>query len=686
MRYNNKFFKQGFFHWTAVLLLVLFLGIPARAQQPENRLTPMQVAEIQNVGDAVIAPDGSRVAYTLRVQANPLKENKSAEYELHLLDLLSGDSTPFVTTMSVSSIDFRPEHNSITFLARGADDSVNSLYEISLEGGEAHKLFSFETSIAGYRWAPDGNHIAFMAADPASKKSTSQLPYTPEIYEENLTQRRGYVTNVGMEGHNIHPFDIEGSIYDMKWSPDGERMAIAVAPTPLIDDYYMSQQVMITDRHGEKVLTEIDHRGKLGQIDWSPDGSYLAMIAGADINDPIAGRLFVVSSEGGEPNNIQPDFPGMFEQFRWADNNTLNYLASKGVWSTYGRINSDGSGMETIVNTGGPNLQEFSKSANGHLAFVADSPVHPSEVYVMKNDQQAPQRMTNSNSWLDDIAMGEQEVVSWTARDGKELQGVLIHPVNAPKDSTYPMITVVHGGPESHYDHGWLTGYSQPGQVAAGKGYYVFYPNYRGSTGRGEAFAKSSQGDLAGAEFDDIVDGVDEFVDAGIADPDKIGVTGGSYGGYATGWMSTRYTDRFAAGVMFVGISDNISKWGTSDIPEELYLVHARKRIWDDYQFFLERSPIYYAGQAKTPLLIMAGKEDTRVDPGQSYELYRHIKTRTDTPVRLVLYPGEGHGNTKSTARFDYNVRMMRWFDQYLKGEKQRPDSELEMEEIGIQN
>lgn len=294
--------------------------------------------------------------------------------------------------------------------------------------------------------------------------------------------------------------------------------------------------------------------------------------------------------------------------------------------------------------------------------------------------------MTNSNEWLENVEMGEQEVVTWTARDGKELQGLLIHPVNAPKDSTYPLVTVVHGGPESHYNNGWLTSYSQPGQVAAGKGYYVFYPNYRGSTGRGVSFAKSSQGDLAGAEFDDVVDGVDEFVEAGIAHPDKIGVTGGSYGGYATGWMATRYTDRFAAGVMFVGISDNISKWGTSDIPEELYLVHARKRIWDDYQYFLERSPIYYAGQAETPLLIMAGKEDTRVDPGQSYELYRHIKTRTDTPVRLVLYPGEGHGNTRSTARFDYNVRMMRWFDQYLKGEEQRPDTEIDVEAVDIQN
>lgn len=177
----------------------------------------------------------------------------------------------------------------------------------------------------------------------------------------------------------------------------------------------------------------------------------------------------------------------------------------------------------------------------------------------------------------------------------------------------------------------------------------------------------TSQGDPAGKEFDDIIDGVDYLIENYNIDGDKVGITGGSYGGYATAWMATRHTERFAAGVMSVGISNNISKWGTSDIPEEMYLVHSRKRIWDDYEFYLERSPIFYADQAKTPLLILHGKEDTRVSPGQSYELYRHLKTRTETPVRLVLYPGEGHGNRNSTARYDYNLRMMRWFDTYLK-------------------
>jgi dipeptidyl aminopeptidase/acylaminoacyl peptidase len=248
------------------------------------------------------------------------------------------------------------------------------------------------------------------------------------------------------------------------------------------------------------------------------------------------------------------------------------------------------------------------------------------------------------------------------------IQGLLIRPLDYEEGTRVPLVMVVHGGPEAHYSNTWLTAYSLLGQMAAAKGYAVFYPNYRGSTGRGVEFSKTSQADPAGTEFDDLVDGVDHLIETGLVDADRVGVTGGSYGGYATGWMATRYSDRFAAGVMFVGISNKVSKVGTTDIPNEEFLVHARKRPWDDWQFFLERSPIYYADQSETPLLIMHGAEDPRVHPTQSMELYRHLKLRGDAPVRLVFYPGEGHGNRNASARFDYTLRALRWFDHYLMG------------------
>lgn len=661
------------------VLFCLVLPVAAASQdmQAITGLTPLQVAHIQQVDEIAISPSGEVVAYTVTKPADPRKENKPAESNLYVQDLSVQESMPFVTTMDVSSVAFRPQKETVTFLGKREGDETVGLFEISLSGGEARRILSFPTGIGDYSWAPDGNNLAFIAADTIEKPE-SALPYEPEIYEENLTHQRGFLMNMAEENYRPYQLQIEGTVYQMHWSPEGERLAVAVAPTPLVDDYYMHQQVVIVDYYSGKILTKVDHQGKLGPIEWSPDGTKLAMLAASDLHDPIAGRLHIVSAADGTTQQLQPHFEGKFEQFQWGENNVLYYLTSRGVWSTYGRLNADGTNMENLVEEGGPYLESFDRAADGTVAFVADHATHPRELYYYHPEQDTVQRLTNSNEWLASVTLGRQEAVSWTANDGTELQGLLVYPVNYQKGEKYPLITTVHGGPEGHYNNGWLTSYSSPGQVGAAQGYFVFYPNYRGSTGRGETFAKSSQGDLAGDEFDDILAGVQELTKAGLADSSKVGVTGGSYGGYATGWMSTRYTDHFAAGVMFVGISNNISKWGTSDIPEELYLVHARERIWEDYPSFLERSPIYHAGQAETPLLIMAGKEDTRVDPSQSYELYRHIKTRTDTPVQLVLYPGEGHGNVNATARYDYNLRMMRWFNQYLKGETEgQPNEEI---------
>ena len=176
------------------------------------------------------------------------------------------------------------------------------------------------------------------------------------------------------------------------------------------------------------------------------------------------------------------------------------------------------------------------------------------------------------------------------------------------------------------------------------------------------------QGDYAGKEFDDLVDAITHLDKQGIINKDRVGITGGSYGGYASAWGATALSEHFAASVMFVGISDQLSKFGTTDIPNEMYNVHARSYPWEKWQWMLERSPIYHTDKAKTPLLIMHGDSDTRVHPSQSMELYRYIKTRTDTPVRLVLYPGEGHGNRKVAAKLDYSIRLMRWMEFYLKG------------------
>ncbi len=635
-----------------ISLAILAFQVLTVVAQDRQSTTPIDVPNIKLVVSASISSDGQHIAYTLLEPADPLKENKPPAFQLHLYDISSGISYPFFTQSSVGDVAFRPGKPSITFLTKRADDENRSLYEISLRGGEANRIYSFDRAINSYEWSSNGETLAFISTEKKPEKESSP-PYSAEIYEENLTYTRAYIVEIGGQ---VRELSLDGSVHGIHWSPDGTKLAISLTPTPLVDDSYMQKRISIVDASSLAKTGEIEHAAKLGPFKWSPDSKRLAFIAGAHINDPTPGRLWVVDAQGGTPKRVSPDYAGKFEQIQWQDAKTIHYLGSKGAESEFGTVQIDKSDLKVLVLGMASNVLAFSAADNGNIAMLSESADHPTELFLLSEKTKTPARLTDSNPWLKERLMGKQEVIRYKARDGQEVEGILIRPVEEQPGRKYPLITVVHGGPESHFDNGWLTWYAALGQMGAGAGYSVFYPNYRGSTGRGLEFTMSSQGDPAGKEFDDIIDGIDYLIENGLVDKDKVGVTGGSYGGYATGWMSTRYTERFAAGVMFVGISNTISIWGTSDIPEELYLVHSRKRIWDDYEFALKRSPIYYAGQARTPLLIMHGKDDPRVHPGQSMELYRHIKSRTDTPVRLVFYPGEGHGNRNSTARLDYNL------------------------------
>lgn len=653
------------FNWCFVAFL--FIATSSNTVYAQG-ITAEHIADIKTVTSSLISDDGKHIAYTVSIPADPLKVNQPNSNHLYVLNTESGISKPYYTTAEVSQIAFRPGKGTLTFLSRKSGDTTNAVYELDFTGGEATQLFSYNSNILGYSWSPDGSKILFTIMDRTEKPKTT-LVYTPDFYEENFGQRKAFIYELNTPDNPLQ-LNVEGSVYMLTWSPDGSKIAVSAAPTSSVDDSYMKQAVKVVNASTRNIIASVDNQGKLGQIVWSPDGTKIALRAAKDLNDPTNGCVLIVSAQGGKPQIIDKDFLGKYEQIIWKEANTIHFLASEGIGSALGTIRPDGTKKQIIYSTKTHEVTSFSKTANNVFSFVASSPTHPAEVFTMADKRNVtPQKRTDHNPWLAGLKLGKQEVITYKARDGQfDIEGILIYPLNYQQGTAVPLITVVHGGPESHYSNGWLTGYSNPGQASAARGYAVFYPNYRGSTGRGTEFTYSSQGDLAGKEFDDVVDGVDYLIAQGIADKNRIGVTGGSYGGYASAWMSTYYSDRFAAAVMFVGISNNLSKWGTSDIPEELYLVHSRSRIWDSWQKNLERSPVYYVDRSQTPLLIMHGSEDPRVHPAQSMELYRHIKVRKpEVPVRLIYYPGEGHGNRNSGSKYDYNLRMLQWFDTYLK-------------------
>lgn len=672
------------------------VAAPAAALQQEGEtLTPEDVARLRSVGQVVTSPDGAHVAFTVSVPRIPFEdEDGPAWSELHLLEVSSGRTRVYVGgEVNVSGLAWSRDGRAITYLARREGDAARALYAIPLGGGESVKLLEHETGVGSYTFSPDGREIAFLAADPADQRRAelAEEGIRPEVYEEEMRFTRVWVARIDLDAAisgeatateaaaTARKLPIEGHVSVVEWAPQSDRLVAVVAPTPLVDDSYMRRRIRVVDAGDGTVLARIENPGKLGPIAWSPDGERLAVVSAAEVHDPAAGRLMVVPAAGGELTDLLPGFEAHVTDVAWRDAETIVFTAAEGVHTTVNEIRRDGSDRRVRVAAGGPILHGLSLSDQGRTwASAGDSPHHPNEVFVSAGGE-APVRMTNSNPWLESKRLATQEVVEYEARDGLSIQGLLIRPLDERPGERYPVIVQVHGGPESHYDQGWLTAYSAPGQVAAARGMAVLYPNYRASTGRGVEFSKLDHRDTAGGEFDDIVDGVDHLIEVGLADPDRVGVTGGSYGGYATAWLTTRYSDRFAAGVMFVGISNQISKVGTSDIPDEMFLVHQRLRPWDDWEFFLERSPIYWADQSETPLLIAHGKQDPRVHPGQSMEMYRNLKLRGAAPVRLIFYPGEGHGNRNAAARYDYSLRQLRWLEHYLKGPGgEKPPFEIE--------
>ncbi|MXO66993.1 prolyl oligopeptidase family serine peptidase [Altererythrobacter endophyticus] len=633
-------------------------------------MTAEDVARLESVQTIAISPDGSRIAYTTRSLPDVTsgEEDGKARQRLNLTTGPDAARAFLPDDMGVSSVSFSPDGSMITFLWSDEGEKT-ALWGIPVDGGSHRKLAAIEdAAIRKYAWAPDGSTVYMLtgAAPDEARDAEKEAGFDAVVYEEEQRFNRLFAAEVNRKRPDKNPREITvpGYVSDIEVAPDGNWAAITSAPSPLIDDAYTSKRLQILDLASGNIRRVIETPGKLGDFEISPDGTQISMIAAVDANDPAATTLHLVNVANGTYRALNAGAPEATVDTEWMADGRLATIAHVGAQSRLRIYTEDGNLVEDIAS--GPIILTGLESGGNRIAVEADSPRHPSELFLWSNGRF--QRWTQHNEWLADVDFVEQRTMRYTARDGQQIEGILIEPVGGVPAGGAPTIMDVHGGPESHESNGWLTAYSMPGQVAAGEGYAVFLPNYRGSTGYGTAFSKQHQNNYTDPEFTDIVDAKRALVEAGITDPDRTGITGGSYGGYATAWSATALSDEYAAGVMFVGISNQVSKFGTTDIPNEMYLVHARKWPWEDWQGMMEVSPIYHVDTAETPLLIMHGEDDPRVSPTQSYELYRNIKLRKpDTPVRLVLYPDEGHGNAGAAARYDYNLRMMRWFDTYLK-------------------
>lgn len=682
------------------LASLLFL-CPILTSQTKT-LTTHQVCEMSSVGSAMVDPSGEFIAYTRSYPHDALKKDAAARSELWMTTRGAGEGRRFLNG-SFGNVSWTADGGALLFTAKRSGDDFTSLYSISKDGGEANRLFIPHASIRYYSMSADGKRVAYVcnvphAESPWKKRGFDQFEYGVENHRVQMRVR-----DLSTQKETLIP--VKGAPWELAFSPNGKKLAFWASPTSKVDDRYMARSLWVCDGQGGEPNIVVRTPGKVGAMHWGPNSERIAYISGADIHDPKEGILNVahLKARSGQVinNRLTPkNFEAHVADMTWVKGKDgedgFVLLVNQGLWS-YGMY-QPANGGEIVHMTKSVKVDEskdapvvwrsldVKQAAGGTSRFVAvaESAAHPRELFV------DGKRVTFSNPGTFDgadgkplVALGKQVGIKYTARDGVEIEGVLIYPVGFKKGTRYPLICMIHGGPEAHYSHAWLTAYSMPGQVAAGRGYFVFHPNYRSSTGRGVEFSKLGQSKSAKGEFDDIVDGVDYLVEQGLVNKSQVGITGGSYGGYASAWGATYYSKRFAASVMFVGISEQLSKIFTTDIPNESFLVHWRMRPWGNWQKYLEASPIYYIERAETPILIMHGEKDPRVPVAQSIELYRALQMKGDVPSRLVLFPREQHGNRSSAARLDYGLRQMRWFDTYLKkdGKHSIPPFEINYEQ-----
>ena len=637
----------------------------ARAASTEA-LTPEDIVLLKSVTDVELSPDAKWIAHVLRVPP-PLDEPGRSQSQIWLVDT-AGKLEPRRMTpddQSSSSPRWSPDGKQLAFLSKRPGDAHTQLYVMPIDGGEAQRVFDAKGGIVSFEWSRDGKRVAYsIGLETDAEKQDREAGRDWVVDEAGGTLTRLFVFE--FETKKTTELPTTGKhVLDFRWSPDGTRLALRASERATIDHGMMYSSLYTIELGGGEPKPLTKTAGKLGAIAWSPDSKQIAFLGAADIHDSLAGIVYVVPAGGGEAKPLTATLEATGTAIDWRDANTVVLLAEQSTKTTISFVPASGGALKPALE-GGPICNDVSIHPRGVLACAGETALHPGEVFAGKLGGRGLTRMTVSNPSLLTRKFGEQSVVQWKAEDGLALEGILIKPVDYRAGTRYPLAVLPHGGPEGISLNGWSTRPTYPAQLFATRGYVVFLPNYRGSAGRGTAFATADHQDLGGKEFGDVLAGIDHLVAQGLVDADRVGMGGWSYGGYFSGLAATLHSDRFRAAMIAASITNWVSFTGTTEIEHENSLVHWKMWPWDDMELAWSRSPLAHIAKSKTASLIVHGAADTRVPVGQSQELYRGLR-HLGVPTQLVMYPREGHGISENVHGLDFANRFLDWFDTHVK-------------------
>jgi dipeptidyl aminopeptidase/acylaminoacyl peptidase/CubicO group peptidase (beta-lactamase class C family) len=646
-----------------------------RTADPAPRLaaagwTPELMMEMGRVGHVRPSPDGKRVVYTV-TRAVIAEEQSESVTQIFLTDA-EGDATVQLTHGDKSSTDpqWSPDGASIAFLSERA--GKNNLYRLSLSGGEAEPLTASASPVVAFAWSPDGKRIAFTMAEAAPDASKRKEDW--RWVDEDFRMNRLYVMSLdgkreprALTGPRMHVAGgTRSSAAEMDWSPDGASIVFSHRRSPRADDWTTSDISRVDVATGAVTPIAATPAAEFGAI-FSPDGKSIAFLA-SDRPPTWAGAyaIRIVASSGGEARTLPatPDQqPGLVG---WSvDGAHLFFTEARGTLTRVGRIDvAKGSFAE--IQEGDALIRSLELNrARTMFGFVSEAPDRAPEAFVSPVEPMKPTAVSRVNSERALPPLGKSELVRWKAADGLEIEGLLTLPVGYAEGTRVPLLLQIHGGPAGVFMQNYEASPSvYPNAVFASRGFAILRPNPRGSSGYGKAFRYANLKDWGGGDYRDLMAGVDHVIARGVADPERLGVMGWSYGGYMTSWTITQ-TRRFKAASVGAAVTNLVSFTGTADIPGFLpdYL---GSQPWESSELYRARSAVFNAAGVTTPTLIQHGEADLRVPISQGYEFYNAIKQQ-GVPVRMIVFPRQAHGLTEPKMLLQAMRTNLEWFERYLK-------------------
>ena len=693
------------FQAIVVLSAVAMVGLCSSAQtahkaappQPAHDAAVEAMFSVRDFLQAEISPDAKRVAW---VESLPGAGGApSPNSAIYVADIASPAAKKRITagdgkaSHEEHDIAWSADSKQIAFLSDAPRPGQLQLFVVSVpsaqaaeapatrkaashksaskpESGAAKQLTHVKGFLASPGWSPDSKTIALLFTENATRAAGPLVAETPDegvVSEEFLEQRLALVDVATAKLRQLSPADTY--VYEFDWSPDGKELAITSAHGNGDDNWYIAALSTIDAESGEMRDVQPKPGMQIANPRWSPDGTTIVFIGGLMSDEPIpGGDVYSTASTGGSMRNLTPDSKSTATSLAWPPNSDGILVTGIAAGETFvaqltptGAMTPLWKGAETLVH--GEFVPSVSVSSDGKTTAV-----------VRQTFSSAPElwagpigdwkQLTHVNAGLK-AEWREAKSLRWTTNIGS-VQGWLIYPKDFDPAKKYPLVVYVHGGPAWAYTpafpNRWDYAFALPQH-----GFFVLEPNPRGSYGMGEKFTQANVKDFGYGDFLDIMAGVDKAIEQAPVDPERLGITGWSYGGYMTMWAVTQ-TNRFSAAVAGAGLANYLSYYGQNKI-DQWMIPYFGATVYDDPVVYAKSSPINFIKKAKTPTLIVVGDRDGECPAPQSYEFWHALKT-LGVPTQFVIYPNEGHLFLNPEHSRDVIDRTAAWFGQYLGGAK----------------